>query len=309
MHSAGFATETLSDMSDPSLDIHPITPSIGAEIAGLDLAHLDDGRFAALHRVLLDRQVIVLRNQHLSPEQHLSFARRFGALESPHPVFAHLAEHPQVSVLENRGDQGVYNDEWHTDVTFRPCPALGSILYARIIPASGGDTLWANMYAAYEALAEPVKRLIDTLSARHDICGGGPYERVPSYREIVLARPDGARRLSEIQREFPAVSHPVVRTHPETGRKALFVNRSFTTRIEGVSKLESAWLLGMLLEHAEQVCFQMRHRWQVNDLVMWDNRCTQHLAVADYAPAHRLMHRVTVEGDRPFRTAPPTAGS
>jgi taurine dioxygenase len=294
-------------MSRHLLAIRPITPAIGAEIAGVDAAALDAASFEALHSTLLDRLVIVLRDQQLTPEQQLAFARRFGELEPPHPVFAHLPEHPEVSILENRGDQGVYNDEWHTDVTFRPCPALGSILHARIIPESGGDTLWSSMYAAYESLAEPVRRMIDGLSAVHDICGGGPHGRVPSYREIVLARPDGRRRLQEMEREFPPVLHPVVRTHPGTGRRALFVNRSFTTRIEGLSKLESAWLLGLLLEHAEQAAFQMRHRWRANDLVMWDNRCTQHLAVADYAPAHRLMHRVTVLGDRPvFRSE--TAG-
>lgn len=286
-------------MSSISLDIRPITPTIGAEIVGVDLSKLDDTVFTAIERVLLDRLVIVVRDQRLSPDHHLAFARRFGELEPPHPVFAHLPEYPQVSILENRGNQGVYNDEWHTDVTFRECPALGSILYARVIPESGGDTLWSNMYAAYETLAEPIKRMIDGLTAVHDICGGGPYGRVPSYREIVLAQPDGLSRLHKIENDFPPVSHPVVRMHPQTGRKALFVNRSFTTRIDGVSKLESAWLLGMLLEHAEQTAFQMRHRWRVNDLVMWDNRCTQHLAVADYAPAHRLMHRITVQGERP----------
>jgi taurine dioxygenase len=282
-----------------SLHVRPITPAIGAEIIGVNLSELDDATFAAVRRALLDHLVIVFRDQHLIPENHLAFARRFGELEPPHPVFAHLTEYPQVSVLETRGDKGVYNDEWHTDVTFRPCPALGSILYARVIPDCGSDTLWSNMYTAYEALAEPVKLLLQGLCAVHDICGGGPYERVPNYREIVLAQKDGARRLRKIEAEYPPVSHPVVRTHPETGRRALFVNRSFTKRIEGLSKLESAWLLGMLLEHAEQVGFQMRHRWRANDLVMWDNRCTQHLAVADYSPAHRLMHRVTVLGDRP----------
>lgn len=286
-------------MTRASLEVRPLTPAIGAEIVNVDLAQLDDVGFAAVRRALLDHLVILFRNQSLSPQQHLAFARRFGDLEPPHPVFAHLPDQPQVSVLENRGKSGVYNDEWHTDVTFRARPAMGSILHARVIPDAGGDTLWASMYAAYDALAEPVKRMIDGLSAWHDIFGGGPYNRTPNYREIVLARPNGAKRLREIEAEFPPVLHPVVRTHPETGRRALFVNRSFTTRIEGLSKLESHWLLGMLIEHAEQPQFQMRHRWRVDDLVMWDNRCTQHLAVADYLPAHRLMHRITVLGDRP----------
>jgi taurine dioxygenase len=282
-----------------ALTLRPITPGIGVEIAGVQLSQIGDDDFARLHQALLDRLVIVLRDQQLSPEDHLAFAGRFGELEPPHPVFAHLPDHPQVSVLETRGNEGIYNDEWHTDVTFRTRPALGSILYARIVPEEGGDTLWANMYAAYEALSPAIKRTIEGLSAVHDICGGGPYGRTANFRESLLARPDGLQRLGEIQREFPPMTHPVVRVHPETGRKALYVNRSFTTHIEGLSKLESAWLLGLLLEHVEQVSFQMRHRWRANDLVMWDNRCTQHLAVSDYAPAHRLMHRVTVQGDQP----------
>lgn len=282
-----------------TLQIRRLTPTIGAEIIGVELARIGDGDFPALRQALHEHLVIVFRDQQLKPEDHLAFARRFGELEPPHPVFRGLPGHPQISVLENRGNEGVYNDEWHTDVTFRPSPALGSILYARVIPESGGDTLWANMVAAYEALAKPIKSMIDGMTALHDIFGGSPYGRVANYREIVRAGTDGARRLAEIQNEFPPIAHPVVRIHPETGRRALFVNRSFTTQIEGLTKLESAWLLGMLLEHAEQTYFQMRHRWRADDLVMWDNRCTQHLAIADYAPAHRLMHRITVLGDRP----------
>jgi taurine dioxygenase len=281
------------------VEIRTLTPTIGAEISGLDLTRIDSGAFSAIRQALLDHLVIVFHGQTLVPEDHLAFGQRFGELESPHPVFPHLPDHPQISVLENRGNKGVYNDEWHTDVTFRPAPALGSILYARVVPETGGDTLWSNMYAAYETLSEPIKKMIAGLTAVHDICGVGPYGRVPNYREIVLTRPDGQRRLAEIEREFPPVSHPVVRLHPESGRPSLFVNRSFTIRIDGMSKLESAWLLGLLLEHAEQTAFQFRHRWRQDDLVMWDNRCTQHLAMADYAPAHRLMHRITVLGDRP----------
>jgi taurine dioxygenase len=280
--------------------VRPITAAIGGEVTGVDLRAIDDDTFAAIRAALLDRLVLVFRGQSLAPADHLAFARRFGELEPPHPVFAHLPENPQVSVLENRGGAGVNNDEWHSDVSFRACPALGSVLHARIVPATGGDTLWANMYAAYDDLAEPLRQAIDGLRAIHDVCGGGPYGRVANYREVVLAGSDGPRRLAEIERDFPPVSHPVVRIHPETGRRALFVNRSFTTRVEGLSKLESSWLLGLLLEHAEQTTFQMRHRWQADDVVVWDNRCTQHLAVADYAPAHRLMHRVTVLGDKPL---------
>ena len=287
-------------MSIDAFRIRQISPTIGAEIDGVDLATADSATLEAIRRVLIDHLVIVVRGQRLDPEDHLAIARSFGDLEPPHPVFAHLPDHPQVSVLENRGGGGVDNGEWHADVTFRERPALGSLLYARIVPPVGGDTLWANMESAYEALSEPVRDAIDGLTAVHNVCGGGPYGRVPSYRDIVREQPDGNRRLAEIEEEFPPVPHPVVRTHPETGRRALFVNRSFTTAIDGVSKLESAWLLGMLLEHAEQPRFQMRHRWRADDLVVWDNRSTQHFAVSDYAPAHRLMHRVTVLGDRPM---------
>ena len=285
--------------SSVALEIRPITPSIGAEVRGLDVTALDEDGAETLRRAVRTHLVLFLRGQRLEPEDQLAFARRFGEIEPPHPVFAHLPEHPQVSVLESKGGERLYTDEWHTDVTFRALPAMGSILYARIVPEIGGDTLWSSMYAAYDALAESMKRAIDGLTAIHDVCGGGPHGRVATYREIVLAGPDAPRRLAEIEREFPPVSHPVVRTHPETGRKGLFVNRSFTTRIDGLSKLESSWLLGLLFEHTEQPAFQLRHRWQRDDLVIWDNRCTQHLAVADYAPAHRLMHRVTVVGDRP----------
>lgn len=282
-----------------AIAVRPITAAIGGEVTGVDLRTIDGDALAAIRAALLDRLVLVFPKQSLAPAEHLAFAGRFGELEPPHPVFAHLPEHPQVSVLENRDGVGVNNDEWHTDVSFRACPALGSVLHARIVPATGGDTLWANMYAAYDDLAEPLRLAISGLRAIHDICGGGPYGRVASFRDIVLASADGPGRLAEIERDFPPVSHPVVRTHPDTGRRALFVNRSFTTRIEGLSKLESSWLLGLLLEHAEQTTFQMRHRWQADDVIVWDNRCTQHLAVADYGPAHRLMHRVTVLGGQP----------
>jgi taurine dioxygenase len=286
-------------VSTVSLRVRRISPTVGAEIDGVDLSAADGPTLTAIRQALLDHLVVVVRDQRLEPEDHLAIARSFGDLEPPHPVFPHLPDHPQVSVLENRDGAGVDNGEWHTDVTFRERPALGSLLYARIVPEVGGDTLWANMEAAYEALSEPVRRSIDELEAVHHVCGGGPHGRVPNYRDILGGQPDGHRRIAEIEGEFPPVLHPVVRTHPETGRRALFVNRSFTTAIDGLSKLESASLLGMLHEHAEQPRFQMRHRWRADDFVVWDNRSTQHFAVSDYAPEHRLMHRVTVLGDRP----------
>jgi taurine dioxygenase len=209
-------------------------------------------------------------------------------------VFDKVRECPEVTIIEQKGEQGIYNDEWHTDVTFRAMPALASILYGRVIPPVGGDTLWSSMYAAYDALSAPMRRLVDGLSAVHDITEG--------FGDIVSAK-DGLAKLRAMQEKFPPVAHPVVRTHPVTGRRALFVNRSFTTRLLGVTKIESEHLLEMLLRHAEQSSFQVRFRWQPNSIAMWDNRCTQHYAANDFSPHHRLMHRVTVVGDAPYFVA------
>jgi taurine dioxygenase len=281
------------------VDVKPISPAIGADVGGVDLAVADDATFAELRRLLLVHQVLVLRGQRLDPSGQLQVAAAFGTVEPPHPVVPHLEAFPQVTMLENRDGGGIDFGEWHADTTFRREPALGTVLYARVVPAVGGDTLWANMAAAYDALSPALRCAIDGLTAVHDVLGGGPYTRVPTYRDVLLAGPDGPSRLAAVEADFPPISHPVVRTHPATGRRGLFVNRSFTTTIDGLSRLESAWLLGLLLEHAEQPHFQMRHRWRADDLVIWDNRCTMHFAVSDYAPAHRLMHRVTVLGDRP----------
>ncbi len=296
-----FGSMLAAAMREPPapLDVRPLAPLIGAEVRDVDVARLDDEAFASVRSVLRDRLVVVFRDQRLTPGEQLAFAERFGEAEPPHPVFARVPEEPRVSVLESRGGEPLYTDEWHADTTFRAHPARGSLLYARVVPPVGGDTLWANMEAAYDALSTPVRSTIDGLTATHDIFGGGPYGRVSTYRDIVLGRAGGAARVEEIAAEYPPVSHPVVRVDPDTGRRALFVNRSFTTGIDGLAKLESAWLLGMLLEHAEQPAFQVRHRWNVDDLVVWENRATLHFAVADYAPAHRLMHRVTVIDDRP----------
>ena len=279
-------------MARANIEVRPLTPQIGAEIDGLDLSRqLDDDTFDDLKDALNKHLVIFFRDQDISPAEHLAFARRFGEVEPPHPIFGKVPECPEVSIIEQKGEQGIYNDEWHTDVTFRRNPAMASILVGRIIPPVGGDTLWASMYAAYEALSAPMRQLVDGLSAIHDITEG--------FGDIVTAK-DGLAKLRAMQETFPPVVHPVVRTHPATGRRALFVNRSFTTRLLGVTKIEGEHLLEMLLRHAEQSSFQVRFRWRQNSIAMWDNRCTQHFAASDFAPRHRLMHRVTVAGDEPY---------
>ena len=282
-----------------AIQIRPITPTIGAEIVGVDFSRIDDATVKTVRQALLDHMVLVFRGLQLDPAQHVSFARCFGDLDPPHPVRPHVPGASYITIIESRDGKGTYPDSWHIDVTFRKAPPMGAALYARIIPESGGDTLWTNMCAAYDGLSERVKRMIDGLMAMHDI-SGGPQGRTVDYRDEILAQPDGLSRLQELQRNFPPIPHPVVRTHPETGRRSLFICRNFVTHIEGLSKLESERILSMLYEHCEQVAFQMRHRWQANDLVMWDNRCTTHFGVTDYKPAHRLMHRVSIQGDVPF---------
>lgn len=280
-------------MAHANIEVRPITPAIGATIHGLDLSReLDDATYADIRQALLDHLVIIMPGQTITPAQQLAFARRFGDIEPPHPVFDVVKEQPEITVIEQDGSRAsLYNDVWHTDVTFRATPAMASILYARELPRSGGDTLWSSLYAAYDALSQPVRAMIEDMTATHDYYN--------AFGEAVLNGRGGVDKLAEDVRKFPPVEHPVVRTHPETGRKGLFVNRSFTHRIKGLSWVESKHILEMLYEHAEHPNFQFRHNWKVNDLAMWDNRCTMHLAASDFA-GHRLMHRITVLGDRPY---------
>jgi taurine dioxygenase len=279
-------------MTRANIEVRRITPLIGAEVMGVNLGRLDDATFEAVHQALLDHEVLFFHDQDITPTEQLAFARRFGPVEPPHPVFDRVAEAPEVTVVEQKGRQGIYNDEWHTDVTFREQPPLASILHCQIVPPLGGDTLWASMTAAYDGLSEPIKRLIEPLHAVHDITGG--------FMETWLSRPDGVKAMQEAQRANPPVVHPVVRTHPISGKRALFVNRSFTVAIQGLNRHEGQELLALLLRHAEQPTYQVRFSWRPKSLAIWDNRVTQHYAVADYGAAHRRMHRVTVIGDKPF---------
>lgn len=279
-------------MAHANLEIRPLTPFIGAHVLGVDLARpVDDARLADIRQALLDHLVIVLPEQKIGPGDMLAFAKRLGDVEPPHPVFPVVAEQPEVTIIEQDGTQAsLYNDIWHTDVTFRAEPAMATILHAKTLPAVGGDTVWASSYAAYDALSAPIRDTIEDMVAIHDYYG--------AFAEAVLDGRGGMEKLVEDIRKFPPVAHPVVRTHPETGRKGLFVNRSFTRRIDGLSPVESDYLLRLLCEHAEHPNFLTRHRWRVDDLAIWDNRCTMHLACSNFT-GHRLMHRITLLGDRP----------
>ena len=281
----------------PAIAIRPLNPTIGAEIHGVDLARdLDPPTCRAIRQAMLDHLVILFPAQNIGPDRQLAFARHFGQVEPPHPVFAQVPEVPEVTVIEQKIERNgaaanIYNDVWHTDVTFRARPAMASILHAQTVP-EGGDTLWSSLYAAYEALSPAIRAMIDGLSAIHDY--------YMAFGETVLAGRGGIRKLAEDIQALPPVRHPVVRAHPETGRKALFVNRVFTKSIAGLSTVESDHLLRLLCEFAEHPNYQLRHRWRPGDLAMWDNRCTMHLATSNFT-GYRKMHRITLLGDEPRR--------
>ncbi|MDF7661445.1 taurine dioxygenase [Erwiniaceae bacterium L1_54_6] len=267
-------------------------PYIGAQVSEVDLSRpLSDAQFEQLYHGLLRHQVLFLRNQAITPEQQRALAVRFGDLHI-HPVYPHAAGVEEIIVLDAHQDNPPDNDSWHTDVTFIETPPAIAILAAKLLPESGGDTLWASGIAAYEALSEPFKTLLAGLQAEHDF--------KKAFQEFKYRKTaEEHQRWQQAVAKHPPVLHPVIRTHPVSGRKALFVNEGFTTRLVGVSEKESAALLGFLFAHSTKPEFQVRWRWQEHDVAIWDNRVTQHYANADYYPARRVMHRATVLGDKP----------
>jgi len=269
------------------IQVRPVAGALGAEVSGADLADLDDATFAELHAAWLEHQVLFFRDQDLSPEQHKAFGRRLGPLQT-HPFLASRGAegHPEIVVLESDETRPYLAAGWHTDVTFVERPPMASVLRAVEVPAWGGDTMWASTRAAYQALSDTMQRLLSGLAALHDTSKTFSRRAYPAERH-----PEGD--------EAPRAVHPVVRTHPETGRPALFVNPAFTRRIQGLRRSESDALLEFLYQHMAQPEFSCRFHWEKNSVAIWDNRCTWHRAVADNAAAHRRMERVTVEGDRP----------
>ena len=270
-----------------------LTPALGAIVAGVNLAEeLPQTTIDRLAELLVLHQVLFFRNQPLTPQQQCRFAARFGALHI-HPIYPLLPELPEIMVIDTHSNFLPDNDNWHTDVTFTQTPPLAGILAAKQLPSVGGDTLWSSCLAAYEALSEPMKRLLEGLTAEHSVVKSFPPGRWgadPAFKE----------RYDRAVAKHPPVNHPVVRTHPVSGRKALFVNEGFTTRINELSERESEALLAFLFAQAGRPEFIIRWQWQVDDLAFWDNRITQHYAVADYLPERRIMHRATVNGDRPY---------
>ena len=277
-------------MSQTALDVRPLTPTIGAEIFGVDLGgEISNLQYDAIHEALMRHLVIFFRDQTMTPEQHKAFGRRFGKLHL-HPASPNLLEgHPEILLIQaNEKSKRVAGEVWHSDVSCDPEPPMGSILYMHETPANGGgDTMFANMYTAFETLSAPMQRFLEGLNAVHD------GEHV--YR--------GRYGWNDSGKTYPRSVHPVVRTHPETGRKALFVNRGFTTAIEGLNRDESDALLEMLYDHAETPEYQCRFKWQPGSVAFWDNRAAMHHAMWDYFPHSRRAHRVTICGDKPFYRA------
>ena len=267
-----------------NMDVRPLTGALGAEISGVDLATpLEDGAVAAIRSALLEHLVIVFRDQRLTPGQHLAFARRFGPLHRfAYTAACALPDHLEVlRVVKEKEDRKVFGELWHADVTFLEKPVLGSILHAIEVPKQGGDTLFANMYLAYETLSDGMKALLERLTAVHE-----SEVRAENASDVANGGTGGFVVMG--------TEHPVIRVHPETGRKSLFVNRTYTTRFSGMTAEESRPLLEFLFQHATRPEFITRLRWAPGTVVFWDNRCTQHRPLNDYHGQRREMHRVTI---------------
>ncbi|MEN2425252.1 taurine dioxygenase [Chromobacterium vaccinii] len=276
-----------------SLQLTRLSPALGAVVEGIDLARpLDDEQRRALNEALLRHQVLFFRGQDITPLQQRNFAVRFGDLHT-HPIYPQHPDAREIVVLDTDVVDLQDNAIWHTDVTFIETPPLGAVLAARQLPELGGDTLWASGIAAYEALSASLKARLEGLSAVHDFAKSFPLTRYG-------LTDDDRRRWDETRRKHPPISHPLVRIHPESGRRALFVSEGFTVAVNDLPEAEGQTLLQFLFAHQSRPEFSVRWRWQAGDVAFWDNRCTIHYAVDDYRPARRVMHRATILGDRPY---------
>ena len=285
----------------PAVDLATtdLTASIGAEVHGLSLRdELSDRTVESIRALLVERKVLFFRDQHLTPSEHGTFARRFGELTPSHPIIPGIAGHPEVFEIDYTAAREFYGAAarydgvgWHTDVTFVPRPPLGSILNAVEMPTSGGDTLWSNQEAAFEGLSLPIQELLKGLTAVHN--GQAQFGHLRDRIGEAVEWEDG-RAI-----DLTPVSHPVVRVHPDSGRTALFVNPGFTQEIEGLRPHESTALLQFLYAHSVREEYTVRWHWRTGDVAFWDNRSTQHAVVGDFGDAHRVIQRVTLRGTEP----------
>ena len=271
--------------------VKPLAAALGVELSGVDFAsELTPEVFQEVRRLLVEHQVIFFRDQDISPQQHHDLAASFGPLQT-HPAYGTVDGFPEITILESTAENPSKIEAWHTDMTFRQHPPMGAVLRSKVIPEQGGDTLWASMTAAYDALSAQMKEFLSGLTAEHDFSWG--------FKES-LAEPGGRERLAQAVANNPPVVHPVIRTHPESAKKVLFVNSLFTTRILELEKQESAALLEFLYEHVATPEFSCRFNWEPNTIAIWDNRSTQHKPINDYFPAHRMLHRIVIDGDMPY---------
>jgi taurine dioxygenase len=276
------------------LKITPIAAALGAEIEGVDLSQeLDEETIAEIRQALLDHLVIFFHDQRITPEQQLAFARRFGTLNI-HDQVKGMDEHPEIiEVRKEPEDERNFGGAWHGDVTYLKEPPLGSILYAKEVPEVGGDTLWANQYLAYETLSPGMRALLDGMTMIHTPA------KIYGLASQDWSRDSSVKSAPNATAEYET-EHPLVRTHPETGRKCLYVSGLFTPRFKEMTEEESKPLIDFLMQQATREPFTCRYRWKANDIAFWDNRCTLHYALNDYSGHRRVMHRVTVNGDRPY---------
>jgi len=290
------------------IEIRRVANGLGARIEGVDLSQaMSEADFARVRQALLDHLVIVFPEQDITPEQHIAFSRRFGELDR-HEALPHYRhpDHPEILMITNRKVGGRPSEtrntgrQWHIDLSYTLRPSLGSLLHCREIPSVGGDTMFANMYLAYETLSAPLRRFLDGLDCVHD------------FTTIKLNSRRDPEQLANMTRLNPPVEQPAVQVHPETGRRSLYVTEMLTSHFAGMTVEESRPLLEYLFAHSVQPEFTFRHRWQVGDIVMWDNRCTMHLALSDFDPScPRHMLRTTIRGapsgrlHRPDAARPP----
>ena len=281
------------------LDVIPLSDALGAEIIGADLARWEDDRqYGVVRRALLDYGVVVLRDQHIAPAEQIAFSRRFGPLELHSIVPCRMPGHSEILLVSNRRDEnGAYiglpdaGRDWHSDSNFHAEPSLGSLLYALEIPPDGGDTLFANMTAACAALDPALKARAAGRDVRY-VYSSRSAEKSTSALKVTMTDSQWD--------EIPQAVHPLLRTHPETGRKSIYLSLTTIDRIEGLSAAEGAALAAALLDHFTQPAFVYRHRWRLHDVVFWDNRCVNHKATPFDERHSRHMHRTTIAGDRPY---------
>ena len=273
-------------------EINSLTPTIGAEISGIDLSNnLNSQDLDNIYKNLIDHKVIFFRNQNLKPEDHITFAKSFGDIEPPHPIYPHVENFPEITLLENDPTNPPDTDEWHTDVTFKTEPPFTSILYSKEIPPSGGDTLWCSLIAIYDALPENIKIELESKRAIHDM---GAFRNNFSSED----NEEYSKKLNAGFEKFGNAVHPVVKLHPILNKKFLYINPSFTRHIIGMDMTDSNNLLSYLFSFMTKPQYQVRFKWTPHTLALWDNRCTMHYAIGDYMPHRRVMNRITVLNDK-----------